>query len=368
LKDIIDTGDQPTSYGSLLWSEHRPVEDAEAVRRLREAGAVIMGKTTTTEFATYNPTVTMNPHNNMHTPGGSSSGSAAAVADGQVRIALGTQTAGSINRPGSFCGVFTFKPTFNRWPFNGVLPVSLTFDTLGGFSRDPSDLAKLDAVLASPRPDGTPTRTRILPPLPKLRIGVMRGPWFDRAEPAAADMLEVVADRLRGLVDLVADVDVPAELAALQSAHANIQSLEAGWYLRDMISPNPDKVSDLLKNTIAEAHAMSADEIESCRAVLAETRVFAVRVFDDFDIVITLAAPGEAPRSLSSTGDPAFNRFASTAGLPSAGMPVGNGPTDLPLGLQIVGPPDSDQALLDIVSRLTFDEAISAIPELPAVV
>jgi amidase len=161
---------------------------------------------------------------------------------------------------------------------------------------------------------------------------------------------------------------VPAELAELQSAHANIQSLEAGWYLRDMISPDPDQVSDLLKNTIAEAHAMSADEIESCRAVLAETRVFAVRVFDDFDIVITLAAPGEAPRSLSSTGDPAFNRFASTAGLPSAGMPVGNGPGGLPLGLQIIGPPDSDQALLEIVCRLTFDEAISDIPELPVIV
>jgi Asp-tRNA(Asn)/Glu-tRNA(Gln) amidotransferase A subunit family amidase len=365
LKDIIETGDQPTSYGSAAWISHQPSADAEAVRRLREAGAVIMGKTTTTEFATYQPTITMNPHNPGHTPGGSSAGSAAAVADGQVQIALGTQTAGSVNRPGSFCGVFTFKPTFNRWPFNGVLPVALTFDTLGGFARDPQDLIRLDGVLASPRPDGTPTRIRSLPPLAELKVGVLRGPWFDRAQPAAAAMLDDVEQRLRGVVASVGEVDVPEELAALQVAHATIQSLEAGWYLRDMISPDPAKISDLLKDTIAEAHALSADEIESYRSVLAQTTVFAAHVFEQFDVVITLAAPGEAPETLASTGDPAFNRFASTAGLPSAGMPVGVGPRGLPLGLQVIGPQNSDQALLELVCTMTFDLGISAIPDLP---
>jgi Asp-tRNA(Asn)/Glu-tRNA(Gln) amidotransferase A subunit family amidase len=365
LKDIIDTADQPTSYGSPAWIGHRPQRDAESVRRLRAAGAVIMGKTTTTEFATYQPTLTMNPHDQEHTPGGSSSGSAAAVADGQVQIALGTQTAGSVNRPGSFCGVFTLKPTYGRWPFAGVLPVALSFDTLGGFARDPRDLGRLDTVLSSPRADGAPARTRALPPLSELRVGVVRGPWFDRAEPAAADMLAWAAGQLGALAGEVRDVAVPAELAALQDAHADIQSLEAGWYLRDMIARNPDKVSELLKGHIAAAQALDADQQQLCRAALRDARAFARDALSEVDVLITLAAPGEAPHSLESTGDPAFNRLASTAGLPAAGLPVGTGERGLPLGLQIIGPPHADRSLMELVITLTHDVGLAAVPALP---
>jgi amidase len=365
LKDIIETGDQPTGYGSAIWVGHQPARDAVAVQRLRAAGAVIMGKTTTTEFATYQPTVTMNPHNHEYTPGGSSSGSAAAVADGQVRIALGTQTAGSVNRPGSFCGVFTLKPTFNRWPFTGVLPVALSFDTLGGFARDPRDLARLDAVLAGPRWDGGATRTRTLPALGDLRIGIMRGPWWDRAEPEAAAMLQSVADRLRVVAGSVVDLDVPDHLGALQHAHATIQSVEAGFYLRDMIAPDPSKVSDLLASNLREAAALSADEVESYRAVLREVRAFGDQVMAQVDVIVTLAAPGEAPSSRETTGDPAFNRFSSTTGFPAAGLPVGRGAAGMPLGLQIIAPADADQALMELVCRLTFEEGLAGIPALP---
>jgi amidase len=364
LKDIIETGDQPTSYGSEAWVGHRPERDAESVRRLRAAGAVILGKTTSTEFATYQPTGTMNPHNPEHTPGGSSSGSAAAVADGQVQIALGTQTAGSVNRPGSFCGVFTLKPTYGRWPFQGVLPVALSFDTLGGFARDPRDLARLDAVLSSPRPEGTGVRTRSLPALAGLRVGVIRGPWFGKAESAAVAMLAAVAAQLGTLVSVVRDIEMPPELANLDTSHASIQSLEAGWYLRDRIARDPSKVSDLLKGHIAAAAALSSDEQQFARTALRDARTFAGDALSQVDVLITLAAPGEAPHSLDSTGDPAFNRLASTAGLPSAGLPVGVGEHGLPLGLQIIAPHDADQALMRLVVELTL-AGLSAIPDLP---
>ncbi len=365
LKDIIETADQPTGYGSPIWSGHVPAQDAVAVQRLRAAGAVIMGKTTTTEFATYQPTITMNPHNWQHTPGGSSSGSAAAVADGQVPVALGTQTAGSVNRPGSFCGVFTLKPTFNRWPFTGVLPVALSFDTLGGFARDPRDLARLDAVLASPRWDGSDVRTRALPALADLKVGVMRGPWWDRAEPEAAQMLASVAAHLGGVVAEVADLDVPEELGALQEAHASIQSVEAGFYLRDMIAPDPSKVSELLAHHIKEAQELSADQVEAYRATLRDLRSFGNRAMERFDVIITLAAPGEAPDSRETTGDPAFNRFASTTGFPSAGVPVGKGRNGMPLGLQVIAPANADQALVDLVCALTFEVGLTSIQPLP---
>jgi amidase len=365
LKDIIETADQPTTYGSPAWSGHRPEADAAAVTRLRQAGAVIMGKTTTTEFATYQPTQTRNPHDPAHTPGGSSSGSAAAVADGQVRLALGTQTAGSVNRPGSFCGVFTLKPTYGRWPFTGVLPVALTFDTLGGFARDPRDLLLLDAVLAGAGGTSGRVRNRPLPALSELRVGVLRGPWFDRAEPAAADMLQRSADAVASLVGSVAEVETPEELEHLQTAHAGIQSLEAGWYLQDMIARDPAKVSDLLKGEIAHARALTADEQEFRRDALRAAAVFADRALEEYDVLVSLAAPGEAPRGLESTGDPAFNRLPSTAGLPAAGLPVGRGEHGLPLGLQVIGPRHSEQQLLELVTTLTFEHGLSQIPDLP---
>lgn len=376
LKDIIDTADQPTGYGSEAWEGFQPAADAEAVRRLRAAGAVIMGKTTTTEFATYRPTATRNPHNPEHTPGGSSAGSAAAVADGQVPLALGTQTAGSVTRPGSFCGTFTFKPTFGRWPFSGVLPVALTFDTLGGFARDPRHLALLDAVLTKPRARGGPgpcsTRylapnalDRTLPPLRELRVGVLHGPWFDLAEDAAATMLSQSADFLGARVASIEQVQTPSQLAELQTSHASVQSLEAGWYLQDMIDRDPRKVSDLLKAEIAAAHAANADEQEAWRNALRETAIFAHLALTQYDVLLTLAAPGEAPHSLLSTGDPAFNRLASTAGLPAAGIPVGTGARGLPLGLQIIGPRHGDQALLALVDELTFQHGLATIPDLP---
>lgn len=193
----------------------------------------------------------------------------------------------------------------------------------------------------------------------------MRGPWWDRAEPEAAAMLQSVADQLRAVAGSVVDLDVPDHLGALQHAHATIQSVEAGFYLRDMIAPDPSKVSALLAHHLAEAAALSADQVEAYRATLRDVRSFGAETMRTHDVLITLAAPGEAPASRETTGDPAFNRFASTTGFPAVGLPVGTGAHGLPLGLQIIAPENADQALVELACRLTFDMGLSAIPPLP---
>ncbi|WP_238586307.1 amidase [Rhodococcus rhodochrous] len=358
VKDIIDTADQPTSYGSERWEGHRPDRDAEVIRRLRQAGAVILGKTTTTEFATYRPTATRNPHNPTHSPGGSSSGSAAAVADGQVPLALGTQTAGSVLRPGAYCGVFTLKPTYGRWPFDGVLPVALTFDTVGGFARHPADLAVLDGVLADPGPE------RDLPATAALRVGVLRPPWADRATPAAAAMLERTVAALRDVVGDVVDIPVPEDLAALDEAHTLIMAAEASAALADRID-RPGKVSDQLTRFLADGRHAPAGAIQNARIVLRRARCFVDDAHRDVDVLLTLASTGGAPAGLTSTGDPVFNKLASTAGVPAVGLPTGTGTDHLPLGIQLIGPAHSDQSLVRLATCLTDRFGLAARCPLP---
>ncbi|QKT09398.1 amidase [Rhodococcus sp. W8901] len=352
LKDIIETGDQPTGYGSELWAGWRPERDAEVVRRLRRDGGVVLGKTTTTEFATYRPTDTRNPHGQGHTPGGSSSGSAAAVADGQVPLALGTQTAGSVLRPGSFCGVFTLKPTYGRWPFDGVLPVALTFDTVGAFARHPAWLGAVDESLAT---DGSETpAVTVLAPMRELRVGVLRPPWADRATPAAAALLEEFVSRLRDVVADVVDVEVPSDLIALDEAHTLLMAAEASAALAGRIHrSHPDRISDQLHRFLQAGRQAPASEIQYARTVLRRTRSFVDRAFDEVDLLVTLAAPGEAPAIADGTGDPVFNKLASVSGCPAVGLPAGRGVHGLPLGIQLVAPAHADQALVRVATCLT---------------
>ncbi|WFR74422.1 amidase family protein [Prescottella defluvii] len=261
-----------------------------------------------------------------HTPGGSSSGSAAAVADGQVPLALGTQTAGSVLRPGSFCGVFTLKPTYGRWPFDGVLPVALTFDTVGGFARHPVWLGALDESLAS---DGVHTPdTVILPPLRDMRVGVLRPPWADRASPAAAKLLEEFRSGMAEVVADVRDIEVPAELAALDDAHTLIMAAEASAALTERIHrSSPERISEQLHAFLLAGRTAPASEIQQARRVLRSARAFVDRAFGEVDLLLTLAAPGEAPAGLATTGDPVFNKLASVSGCPAVGLPAGRGST-----------------------------------------
>lgn len=357
LKDIIDTADMPTAYGAAAWKGHRPQQDAVAVERLRAAGAVVIGKTVSTEFALYAPPLTRNPHNIDRSPGGSSSGSAAAVGDGQVRVALGTQTAGSVTRPGSFCGVYTFKPSYHRWSMNGVLPVSLTFDTLGAFARTPADLSALDAVIAAAG-DATP----VLRSLADLTVGILRPPWSSIAEPAAAAMLDRSADQMRSLGVTVVDLELSGPFDELLEAHALTQSHEALLSLPAMVGRDPDAISSVLREVLAAASQLTTDEIQEARRVLRQVRQDTGPLFDRVDVLVTLAAPGEAPTP-ESTGDPAFNRLASTCGLPAVGLPVGRGIAGLPLGLQVIGRDGSDRALLALLEQLAPE--IAEIPLIP---
>ncbi|MGW4095951.1 amidase [Mycobacterium sp. NPDC004974] len=360
VKDIIDTGDQPTGYGSELWAGHRPVRDADVITRLRDAGAVILGKTATTEFATYRPCATRNPHNPGHTPGGSSSGSAAAVADGQVPIALGTQTAGSVLRPGSFCGVFTLKPTYGRWPFDGVLPVALSFDTVGAFARHPAWLGELDAVLTR-RPDAA-----ALPATEGLRIGVLRPPWRDRATPSATAALDRFVSGLAGLGAQVIDIEVPSELADLDDGHTLIMAAEAATALEPRLHrEGRGQVSDQLTEFLATGRTATPNDLQQARAVVQACTRFVSAALHHVDVLVTLAATGEAPEGLTSTGDPVFNKLASVTGLPAVGLPVGVGAAGLPLGVQIVGPPQADHALVRIATCLTDRAGLTARCALP---
>ena len=359
VKDIIDTADQPTGYGSEMWAGHRPVRDADVIARLRDAGAVILGKTATTEFATYQPSVTRNPHNLEHTPGGSSSGSAAAVADGQVPIALGTQTAGSVLRPGSYCGVFTLKPTYHRWPFDGVLPVALSFDTVGAFARHPAWLGELDAVLTH-RPGAAS-----LPATDRLRVGVLRTPWSDRATPAAAAALDRFTAGLAELGAQVIDIDVPADLADLDGGHTLLMAAEAASALQPRLHGDGRGISNQLAAFLATGRAATPNAVQQARAVIQACTRFTTAALHRVDVLVTLAATGEAPHGLGSTGDPVFNKLASVTGLPAVGLPVGTGAAGLPLGVQIIGPPQADHALVRIATCLTDRAGLTARCALP---
>nr|WP_236147403.1 amidase [Mycolicibacterium sp. CH28] len=360
VKDIIDTGDQPTAYGSELWAGHRPERDAHVVARLREAGAIILGKTATTEFATYRPCATRNPHNPDHTPGGSSSGSAATVADGQVPVALGTQTAGSVLRPGSFCGVFTLKPTYGRWPFDGILPVALSFDTVGGFARHPVWLGVLDQVLAQRHTVET------LPATDRLRVGVLRSPWNDRATPSAVAALGRFVAGVSALGASHVDIEVPDELADLDDAHTLIMAVEAATALSGRLDHDGrTPISDQLAEFLSVGRSTTSNDIQRARGVVQASVRFAAAAFRGVDVLVTLAATGEAPEGLASTGDPVFNKLASVTGLPAIGLPVGTGVAQLPLGVQVIGPPHTDHALVRVATHLTDRAGLTARCPLP---
>ncbi len=336
VKDIIDTADQPTECGSPIRRGRRPGTDAACVAALRAAGGIILGKTVTTEFACYQPGKTRNPHDPTRTPGGSSSGSAAAVADGMVPAALGTQTAGSIIRPAAFCGVFGLKPSFGLLSLSGVVPVSPSLDTLGIFTRALEDFPVLLAALGAP----VRVELRSAPP----RVGVCRTDAWPQATPAAQALVEDVAEALE-LVDAPRrDVELPPELVGLAETHTTIMAAEAARALAG--EGHPELLSAKLRDLVAAGEAVTPEGYRAALARAEAARSAAARLFEDADVLVTPSTPGEAPEGLSTTGDPVFNRLWSLLHLPCVSLPVGRGPSGLPLGLQLVGAPGADAALL----------------------
>ena len=337
VKDIINTADMPTCHGSLVYAGHQPDEDAECVRLLRQAGAVIMGKTVTTEFAFYAPGKTANPHNLEHTPGGSSSGSAAAVADFHVPVALGTQTSGSIIRPASFNGVFGCKPTYNSYSLDGVHPLAPELDTLGAFSRSPDDLALLHGVLAG-RQIQAPAAVR-----PATVVLVLTPAWDD-ADAQVKDGILDFANRLRqeNIEVIEADEDLLRDMMEVQQA---CLARGAAASLGHITDRHPDQVRPQTRDLVAEGRRVDGSLNARLQDALARGERFLSEVFSRAELIITPSAAGEAPAGLHNTGDPMFNRIWTFLQTPCMNLPLTRGAGGLPIGIQLVCNRQDDERL-----------------------
>jgi Asp-tRNA(Asn)/Glu-tRNA(Gln) amidotransferase A subunit family amidase len=341
-KDIIDTRDMPTGHGSPIYRGNRPFADAACIALLRMAGGTILGKTVTTEFANRFPGATVNPHNPAHTPGGSSSGSAAAVADFQVPAALGTQTGGSVIRPAAFCGVIGYKPSFGEFSRSGIKLQCHNLDTLGILCRSLDDLPPLRAALVA----GPPRKIDRGSASP--RIGICRTPAWDEAEPATQALIERTASRLAAAGGRVSEVTFAPAFADILQHHRRIFYFEAARNYAYEYEQHNELVSQVLRDTALTpgrelplaAYVEALETAEAFRAHLDD-------VFADVDLLLTPSAAGEAPLGLESTGGPNFNSIWTLAWTPCLTLPAGTGPHGLPLGIQLVGPRFGDEALFD---------------------
>lgn len=344
IKDIIDTDNMPTCYGSPIYNEFQPATDADCIRRLKEAGAVIMGKTVTTEFAYLNPGKTRNPHKLEHTPGGSSSGSAAAVADFHVALALGTQTAGSIIRPASFCGVVGYKPTFNSYSLEGVHAFAPSLDTLGGFARSVVDIALLHNVLAKNQVNTGAQKPD--------KVAVLRGPYWQHAEDETRDTFDQLDEILR-FNDLAAGrIDLGDEFMQINDAQKKIQLNECTHELGKYYRERKDDFSDNLLRDYEYGLSLDKQEMAAAYAIVEKCREKIAGVFSEYQLILTAASPGRAPAGLQSTGDPVFNRMWTAMGLPCICLPFPQKQAELPLGVQLVGPFSGDADLLNYAAWL----------------
>jgi Asp-tRNA(Asn)/Glu-tRNA(Gln) amidotransferase A subunit family amidase len=339
IKDIVDTAGLGTEYGSALFEGHVPARDADCVRRLREAGAVILGKTVTTEFAHTTPKATRNPRDPRRTPGGSSSGSAAAVADRMARLAIGTQTGGSVIRPASFCGVFGFKSSIGRTNTEGVHELARSLDTIGWFARTAEDLRLMGEVLLDPPRTPAPQRAR-------PRLAMLTTPYDIDAQPCARAACLSVATSLSGEAEIV-PVTLPAAYGALDALHRRIVSVEASRAFAPYEARDAAQLSPALRDFIALGRANEAGYAAARAEAEAARRAFDVDIAG-FDAFVLPAALGEAPLGLDSTGDATFSLFLSLLGPPCATLPAAHGPDGMPVGVQFVAPRGCDEALLDL--------------------
>jgi amidase len=318
---------------------------------LRRAGCVILGKTATAEFAFNNPPATTNPHNPAHTPGGSSSGSAAAVADSMVPLALGTQTGGSVIRPAAFCGVIGFKPSFGCINRTGVKPVSDSLDTVGFFSDTLEGAGKALHVLSGLRlPD-------LAKPSSTLRIGFARTSHWERADHASHATLEAAAKHFSSGGAIVAEVDLPPAVEALFVEQGHIMKYEAARALAWEQEKHRGLLSPGIRTRLEDGWSISREQYDRAQRTALEARQQHADLMRSFDVLLTLSAPGEAPKGLASTGDSMFNGLWTLLGVPCITLPWGQGATGLPVGVQLVGAYGGDVALLVHSNRLWKPEA-----------
>ena len=341
VKDIIDTIDYPTECGTPIYAGRRTPWDAACVAAARAAGGIILGKTVTTELAYFSPGKTANPHNPAYTPGGSSSGSAAAVADRMVPLAFGTQTGGSIIRPAAFCGVVGYKPTFNLVARGGVKSAADSLDTIGFFANSVDDAALIASVVS-----GRPALATVRPFASKPRIGICRSPEWSQTAPETVSLFDSLGNQLRTWGAVVSDVALPEVFEEIGRAHHVIMAYEMARNYAYEWHAHRKALSEPLTKLIEDGLAFAPELYDAARAQARRCRAALTDIFRQVDVLATPSAVGEAPATLANTGSPAFNRLWTLMGTPAVTVPAGRGPLGLPLGVQFVGPLDGDALLL----------------------
>ncbi|MBC7608651.1 MAG: amidase [Polaromonas sp.] len=343
VKDIIDTADMPTAYGSPVYEGWRPAWDASCVALSRRAGAVVLGKTVSTEFAYFAPGPTANPHNLSHTPGGSSSGSAAAVADFMVPAGFGTQTAASVTRPASYCGVVGYKASYGDFSLAGIKSFAGSFDSLGSFTRHVVDAQWLRWALMGERRDA---RTSVASTAP--RIGLCRTPSWDAADTECRQAVEAAARILSLAGSAVFDVELPSCFGQLVQHHKNMMAYEAARSLAFEYDKHRSMLSPQIRQLLEHGQSIAREDYVSARqAASAAQREFDM-LMGDYDVILAPSAPGVAPAGLLATGDPIFSRMWTLLGVPSVTLPSAVAGNGLPIGVQLVGRFGADELLLAI--------------------
>jgi Asp-tRNA(Asn)/Glu-tRNA(Gln) amidotransferase A subunit family amidase len=352
IKDILDTGDMPTEFGSPVWAGRTPRQDAFAVAQLRSDGAIILGKTVTTEYAYFHPGKTRNPHDHARTPGGSSSGSAAAVAAYMVPGSVGTQTNGSVIRPAAFCGVIGFKPTHGLVPRSGVLTMSRSLDQIGVFTRSVEDAALLAESIVGfdeEDPDTRPVARLPFasvaasePPLPP-RFAFVKSPVWEQAEPVTRDAFGALVETLG---EAVTEVDLSPGIARAVDFHRIVMEVEMAHNLKRDYEKFGGQLSDKLRSLIERGRGHKAVDYTAALSAAGPLNASLEEVFNEYDAILTPAAPGEAPVGLESTGNPIFCTIWTFLGTPAVSLPLLQSETGLPIGVQLVGRRGFDARLL----------------------
>lgn len=352
IKDIIDTEDYPTELGSALFADRRPRNDATIVSRLRSAGAVIIGKTVTTEFAYYSPGKTRNPHDVDRTPGGSSSGSAAAVASSMVPLAIGTQTNGSIIRPASFCGVFAAKPSHGLISREGVLTLSRALDHVGPFARNLEDLALILETLVGFDPEDEDTRPIAAPQFRKAvtekfpldpRFAFVKTPIWDKAHPATRLAFEQFVEKLGS--DCIV-IDLPERYVSAWDAHRVIMAADMAHQFGPLVDKQGEGISKVFRDLVEEGRKVTATRYLAALDLARSLAASLNELFNECNAIITPATVGVAPKGLDSTGNPAFCSLWTLTGLPALSLPLIEGEGEMPLGVQLIGGRNDDARLL----------------------
>lgn len=343
IKDIIDTDDMPTGWGRDLFTDRRPDRNASCVQALLDAGAIPLGKTVTTEFAYFRPGKTANPHNLRHTPGGSSSGSAAAVADHMAPLAFGSQTAASLVRPAAYCGVCAFKPTTGAFDLAGVMPLAPSLDTLGLLARDPEDFVLARAILTGSALPDPPDFSDTMP-----RVGLMRGPHWREG---SMEMRDVVGRAMRALSDHGAEtgeIAHPPLFARLTETQKIVMGFEAARVHAETFTSHGDGISEQFAQLIQSGRQVTEAQYHAALTVRDQANAMVDVMFTECDALLVPSAPGEAPEGLGATGDPLFSRMWNLLQLPCVALPFGIGPRGLPLGIQLIGRKNEDGKLLAV--------------------